>query len=83
MSHAHPVDEVGLDEFDHLQRHQQTDGNQVVEEDDEGEEVQTEVRCTAVWQSPEWKNKERKKKYRKERGAYKETESVQIDSTCT
>lgn len=38
-SHAHPVDEIRLDKLDHLQRHQQTNGNQVVEEDDEGEEV--------------------------------------------
>lgn len=82
MSHAHPVDEVGLDKFDHLQRHEQTNGNQVVEEDDEGEEVETKVRCTAVWQSGEEENKERKKYRKEKKGQYKETESVQIYRTC-
>lgn len=47
---THPVDEEGLDELDDLQRDQQTDGDQVVEEDDEGEEVEAKVsRATICW----------------------------------
>lgn len=47
---AHPVDEKGLDELDNLQRHQETDGDQVVEQDDEGEEVEAKVSCPAIYQ---------------------------------
>lgn len=36
---THPVDEKGLGEFDNFQGDQKTDGNQIVEQDYEGEEV--------------------------------------------
>lgn len=47
---AHPVDEKGLDELDNLQCDQETDGDQVVEQDDEGEEVEAKVSCPAICQ---------------------------------
>jgi hypothetical protein len=47
---SHPVDEEGLGELDDLKGHQQTDGDQVVEENDEGEEVEVKVRRTAICQ---------------------------------
>lgn len=50
LSSTHPVDEKCLDEFDHFQRHQQTDGYQVIEQDDEGEEVEAEVGRPAIYQ---------------------------------
>ena len=40
---THPVDEEGLNELDDFERHLQTDGNEVVEEDDEGEEIEAEI----------------------------------------
>ena len=39
----HPVNEEGLNELDDFERHLQTDGNEVVEEDDEGEEIEAEI----------------------------------------
>ena len=40
---THPIDEHCLDELDQFDRHLQTDWDEVVEEDDEREEVETEV----------------------------------------
>lgn len=45
---THPVDEKGLDEFDNLQGDQETDGNQIVEQDYEGEEVEAKVSGSSV-----------------------------------
>lgn len=47
---THPVDKKGLDELDNLQCDQETDGDQVVEQDDEGEEVEAKVSCPAIYQ---------------------------------
>lgn len=38
-THTHPVDEEGLCELDHLQSDQQADGDQVVVQDDERQQV--------------------------------------------
>lgn len=38
-ANTHPVDEEGLCELDHLQCDQQADGDQVVVQDDEGQQV--------------------------------------------
>lgn len=46
---THPVDEKGLDELDHLQCDQETDGDQVVEQDDEGEKVEAKVSRPAIY----------------------------------
>lgn len=46
---THPVDEKGLDELDHLQRDQEADGDQVVEQDDEGEKVEAKVSRPAIY----------------------------------
>lgn len=43
VTSTHPVDEKGLDELDNLQCDQKTDGDQVVEQNDEGEEVEAKV----------------------------------------
>lgn len=43
LASTHPVDEKGLDELDNLECDQKTDGDQVVEQDDEGEEVEAKV----------------------------------------
>lgn len=56
---THPVDEESLDELYDLQSHQKTDGNQVVEEDDEGEKVQAEVSRSAIWKEERGKEEER------------------------
>lgn len=48
LGSTHPVDEKGLDELDNLQCDQKTDGNQVVEQDDEGEEVEAKVGRAAI-----------------------------------
>lgn len=50
LTFAHPVNEKGLDELDNLQCDQETDGDQVVEQDDEGEEVEAKVSCPAIYQ---------------------------------
>lgn len=47
---THPVDEKGLDEFDNLQCDQETDGNQVVEKDNEREKVEAKVSSPAICQ---------------------------------
>lgn len=48
---AYPVDEEGLCELDHLQRDQQADGDQVVVQDDEGQQVVCKV-CGDVTYNP-------------------------------
>lgn len=50
LSFTHPVDEKGLDKLDNLQCDQETDGYQVVEQDNEGEEVETKVSSPAIYQ---------------------------------
>lgn len=47
---THPVNEKGLDELDDLQCDQETDGDQVVEQDYEGEEVEAKVSRPAIYQ---------------------------------
>lgn len=46
---THPVDEEGLNELDNLQRDQKADGDQVVEQDDEGEEVEAKVSRPTIY----------------------------------
>lgn len=50
LTSTHPVDEKGLDELDNLQSDQETDGDQVVEQDDEGEKVEAKVSRPAIYQ---------------------------------
>lgn len=47
---THPVDEKGLDELDDLQCDQETDGDQVVEQDDECEKVEAKVCRPTIYQ---------------------------------
>lgn len=47
---THPVDEKGLDKLDDLQCDQKTDGDQIVEQDDKGEEVEAKVSRPAIYQ---------------------------------
>lgn len=53
-SDSHPVDEKRLDELDDLQCDQETDGDQVVEENDEGEKVQAEVSSSSIYKGLVW-----------------------------
>lgn len=55
---THPVDEKGLDEFDNLQSDQETDGNQIVEQDYEGEEVEAKVSGSSVCQERNFRQRE-------------------------
>lgn len=55
---THPVDEKGLDEFDNLQGDQETDGDQIVEKDYEGEEVQAKVSGSSVCQKRNFRQRE-------------------------
>lgn len=55
---AHPVDEKGLDEFDNLQGDQETDGDQIVEQDYEGEEVEAKVSGSSVCQERNFRQRE-------------------------
>lgn len=55
---THPVDEKGLDEFDNLQGDQETDGNQIVEQDYEGEEVEAKVSGSSVCQERNFRQRE-------------------------
>lgn len=55
---THPVDEKGLDEFDNLQGDQETDGNQIVEQNNEGEEVEAKVSGTSVCQERNFRQRE-------------------------
>lgn len=50
FSSTHPVDEKSLDELDNLQCDQETNGDQVVEQDDEGEEVEAKVSRPAIYE---------------------------------
>lgn len=47
---THPVDEEGLNKLDNLQCDQKADGDQVVEQDDEGEKVEAKVSCPTIYQ---------------------------------
>lgn len=55
---THPVDEKGLDEFDNLQGDQKTDGNQIVEQDYKGEEVEAKVGSSSVCQERNFRQRE-------------------------
>lgn len=55
---AHPVDEKGLDEFDNLQGDQETYGDQVVEQNYEGEEVEAKVSGSSVCQERNFRQRE-------------------------
>lgn len=55
---THPVDEEGLDEFDNLQGDQETDGNQIVEQNNEGEEVEAKVSGASVCQERNFRQRE-------------------------
>lgn len=55
---AHPVDEKGLDEFNNLQGDQETDGDQIVEQDYEGEEVEAKVSGSSVCQERNFRQRE-------------------------
>lgn len=46
---THPVDKKGLDELDDLQCDQKTDGDQVVEQNNEGEEVEAKVSRPTIY----------------------------------
>lgn len=50
LAATHPVDEEGLNELDNLQCDQKADGDQVVEQDDEGEEVEAKVSRPTIYQ---------------------------------
>lgn len=47
---THPVDEKGLGKLNNLQCNQKTDWNQVVEQDNEGEEVEAKVSRATIYQ---------------------------------
>lgn len=49
LAATHPVDEEGLNELDNLQCDQKADGDQVVEQDDEGEEVEAKVSRPTIY----------------------------------
>lgn len=49
LAAAHPVDEEGLNELDNLECDQKADGDQVVEQDDEGEEVEAKVSRPTIY----------------------------------
>lgn len=55
---THPVDEKGLDEFDNFQGDQETDGNQIVEQNYEGEEVEAKVSSSSVCQERNFRQRE-------------------------
>lgn len=50
LAATHPVDEESLNKLDNLQCNQKTDGDQVVEQDDEGEEVEAKVSRPTIYQ---------------------------------
>lgn len=50
LAATHPVDEEGLNKLDNLQCDQKADGDQVVEQDDEGEEVEAKVSRPTIYQ---------------------------------
>lgn len=54
---THPVDEEGLDELDNLECDQETDRDQVVEKDDEGEEVEAEVCSSTICHGASFKQR--------------------------
>lgn len=58
VASTHPVDEKRLDELDNLQCDQETDGDQVVEQDDEGEEVEAKVSRPAIYQGTSFGQRE-------------------------
>lgn len=57
VASTHPVDEKGLDEFDNFQCYQETDWYQVVEQDNEGEEVEAKVSSPAIYQGTNFLDK--------------------------
>lgn len=58
---THPVDKKGLGELDDLQRDQKTDGDEVVEQDDEGEEVKAKVSCPTIYKGKSFRQKKKKR----------------------
>lgn len=56
---THPVDKKGLGELDDLQRDQKTDGDEVVEQDDEGEEVKAKVSCPTIYKGKSFRQKKK------------------------
>lgn len=58
FSSTHPVDEKSLDELDNFQCDQETNGDQVVEQDDEGEEVEAKVSCPAIYEGTNFGQRE-------------------------
>lgn len=57
VTSTHPVDEKRLDELYNLQSDQETDGDQVVEKDDEGEKVEAKVGCSAIYQRMSYRHR--------------------------
>lgn len=56
---THPVDKKGLDELDDLQRDQKTDGDEVVEQDNECEEVKAKVSCPTIYKGKSFRQKKK------------------------